>query len=736
MFDKIRGKIGKALDSRIEGTVKKFAQIFQFGSYGAVKGNGGAYMKGQKTSEAYTEEITVYGCISLIANAIASIPLRVYADDKKEKELTAHPLYKLAENPNFKDSWYDIKESVAANLEADGNAFLAVGEGKPEAVYSLCASKTKIIPSEKTTNIKAKADWIAGYEYGERKGDQKYKPDEVMHEHKFSLTDDYRGMSPICAAALNIDTMQEAKRQNFNYFVNGMHHDRVFETEQPFDQVLYDRLKDDLKNKSSGTENAHDPFILFSGLKYKSEGLLIRDMEYIAGLKMNTEQICGFIYQVPVILLGILENSSYNNISEAKTMFYEFCIKPRLVKNRELYQKLADRFGQECYVDFDLSGIDVLQEAQKDRILKAKELWGIGVSVKILNDMYKLGIPQFKGWDIGYLPFSVSPINIEPGTPQNQQGREPAEPAEPIEPPEKRIKMSKEFWTEEKKVAHWKVFDATARKYENKYKADLMPYFKAQKAEVVANLADKKSISYEKIQDNTFVFVAEKIVDGALQRVSISVDEVLFNTREQRKKLEGISKRLYKALIEERGQDELAQLTGGKSIKQPDAFNVNNPRVAEWIKENSFENARYINETMKRKLREQLVEAVNEGESIPDIEERINEVYQPYIQMDGSALERIARTETISASNEGALEAYHQGEVDKKGWLATRDARAREIGGVLHHVEMEEKYQDGIPLDEDFVNDLTGGRGEAPGMLGLAEDDINCRCTIIPIIEE
>ncbi len=89
---------------------------------------------------------------------------------------------------------------------------------------------------------------------------------------------------------------------------------------------------------------------------------------------------------------------------------------------------------------------------------------------------------------------------------------------------------------------------------------------------------------------------------------------------------------------------------------------------------------------------------------------------------------RIARTEGHRVQSAGSLLAYEksQAAVDRLGlrtakvWLATLDNRTRDS-----HREM-----DGKEANEDGMFKLPSGvMTEGPGLSGIAEEDINCRCT-------
>lgn len=122
-----------------------------------------------------------------------------------------------------------------------------------------------------------------------------------------------------------------------------------------------------------------------------------------------------------------------------------------------------------------------------------------------------------------------------------------------------------------------------------------------------------------------------------------------------------------------------------------------------------------------RATRSQLLKGMREGESIPELKNRVQKVLDV---SDGRAL-NIARTEVVGASNAGAFEQMGlmrgQGSITKE-WLATLDARTRE-----DHLDVDGDARD---LDEPFIvgglpmqrpHDPSGGPGNV----------CNCRCTAL-----
>lgn len=87
----------------------------------------------------------------------------------------------------------------------------------------------------------------------------------------------------------------------------------------------------------------------------------------------------------------------------------------------------------------------------------------------------------------------------------------------------------------------------------------------------------------------------------------------------------------------------------------------------------------------------------------------------------------IARTETHRvrerAGQDSAMNAHRQGVKMNKIWRNMDDERVRETNKA-DHVHMEGQT---VAVDKDFIG-VSGARGKAPGSMGRAEEDINCRC--------
>ena len=126
-----------------------------------------------------------------------------------------------------------------------------------------------------------------------------------------------------------------------------------------------------------------------------------------------------------------------------------------------------------------------------------------------------------------------------------------------------------------------------------------------------------------------------------------------------------IGRPIITAVLREAGQQAVRDYSLGID------FNLRNPLVERWLGDRMRTFSRDITDTTRDAISEQLREAHRLGESIPQMQRRIEGYFD---QQGPMRAERIARTETVFASNRGAIEAYRQsGVVDEWEWLVAFD---------------------------------------------------------------
>lgn len=113
-----------------------------------------------------------------------------------------------------------------------------------------------------------------------------------------------------------------------------------------------------------------------------------------------------------------------------------------------------------------------------------------------------------------------------------------------------------------------------------------------------------------------------------------------------------------------------------------------------------------------------------DGDTTQDIASRVNEV------LGGQSRDRawkIASTSANSGFEIAQMEAYESADIERKGWLSTRDEAVRDT-----HIAADGQERE---LDEPFV--VGGAALMHPGdPAGPVEEIVRCRCTSRPIVSQ
>jgi len=129
----------------------------------------------------------------------------------------------------------------------------------------------------------------------------------------------------------------------------------------------------------------------------------------------------------------------------------------------------------------------------------------------------------------------------------------------------------------------------------------------------------------------------------------------------------------------------------------------------EWLQTHAFELVRGVTQTTLNELRRTLTEGWEAGEGIPELADRVREVFE---EADRYRSFLIARTETTATGNMAQLSVLRQTGIGYKTWSTSDDERVCPVCGPL----------DGktVRLDEEF----------APGIFAPPAHP-NCRCTTL-----
>jgi HK97 family phage portal protein len=656
----------------------------------------------------------VYACASLRADTLSGIPLRCYrVSGNKKIEVNVGPVVQLMNKVNDFWTMNRLLTMTELSLCLWGKNYWAVERGpngQPMELWWMKPDRVKVYPHP--------VNYVRGFGYQPTTGGPEiwFDPDEIIWMRFPNPLDEFSGLSPLGAARLAADLASGAAKSNLYLFQQGYQAGGIVmppkgSTLTPEQAV---ELEASLDKRFKGVDKAHRWGVMRFETELKSLSVTPKDAEFLGTLTWSLEEVAR-AYKVPLDMIG--GQRTYENVQAAERAFWYRTMEPesRFITS-ELVEQLLPMFNmgdrrlplQVDLIEFDLSRVPILQDAESEKWTRAKEQIGVG-AITVNEWRKEAGLEPVKWGDVWWAPGTVMPIESDelPEMPMAEVSSE----EEDKDLNAKESKESKESKEERsfKRVIElngeehqrlWRKFERFSKKWERKVGAETAAMFRRQEESILARLK-KEELTTETQRTRSFSDVADDP----------------FNKPEWVKKFRVMMRLLLAELVEEVGTEALEAL--GLTI----GFVVKQPAVQRFIERQAQRFAVEVNETTWDALKESLSAGLEAGEEMPKLVDRVGEVMGDRIQ---SSEEVIARTEVNRAANGGTLEAWKQsGVVEKKSWLsALLPDRTRDS-----HVEAHVRYQAyPIPIDEDF--EVGSGRGPCPGMMGVAEEDINCLCTM------
>ena len=368
--------------------------------------------------EGYENNAIAFRCINEISQGAAGVKLKLF---RGKLTVDDHPLLDLLARPSPTKGYVELFESLYSFLLLSGNSYL-IGTGvegsEPKELYCLRPDRVKIIPGQ--TNLPEAYHYsINGKTISQYEVNQETGASPVKHFKLFHPKSDYLGLSPLVAAASNIDSHNLTNRHNVSLLQNGARpsgavvfkpKDETGATVQLSDTQRAQILAD-MESRFSGTGNAGRPMLLEGDFAFQQMGMSPKDMDFSVLKKMSAIDI-ALCFGVPAQLVGIPDAQTYNNMPEARLALYEETIIPILRRiQSDLNEWLTPQFGDDLRLEYDVDSIPAMAESRK-RVFESV-VSGVNSGILTRNEAReKLGYDPIKGGDTLFISAAMMPISL------------------------------------------------------------------------------------------------------------------------------------------------------------------------------------------------------------------------------------------------------------------------------------------------------------------------------------
>lgn len=272
-------------------------------------GTGNAVTGKAVTIDAALQVSTVWACVGLIAETVATLPCNVYESGDNGRTIAKqHPLYTLLHDaPNADQTAVEFWEQMVAFLLLYGNAYARIDRvGGGGGRLGVPVSLTPMLPQRMT--VRRNADGAPEYIYNHLTGGpETLNEDGILHIRGFSL-DGLLGLSPVSRAANSIGLSIAAEETAGALFKNGMRTSGYVEAPQVLTETQR-KLSEALLARFIGTQNAGKVPLLEGGFKYHAMTMPAHDAELLASRAFAVEELCRW-YRVPPFMVGHTEKST------------------------------------------------------------------------------------------------------------------------------------------------------------------------------------------------------------------------------------------------------------------------------------------------------------------------------------------------------------------------------------------------------------------------------------------
>jgi HK97 family phage portal protein len=306
----------------------------------------------EKTAMYYS---TVFACVRIIAETIASLPLHVYRklpNEGKERAFS-HPLYSVLHDiGNSEMASFIVRETMQAHISTWGNGYAEIefnNAGYPIALWPMRPDRTIVEREKMLGDIGDRRSGPLIYRYTFGTGEQVILPTEnVLHIPGLGF-DGIKGYSPIRMARETIGLGLATEEFGARFFGDGTHPGAIVEHPGVLSDSAHKHLKSQLSEKHAGLGKSHRLMLLEEGMKLQSLGIPPEDAQFLETRKFQKAEIAG-IYRVPPHMIGDLEKATFSNIEQQSLEFVRDTIRPWCVRWEQcMYMKLLTTLEHKKY---------------------------------------------------------------------------------------------------------------------------------------------------------------------------------------------------------------------------------------------------------------------------------------------------------------------------------------------------------------------------------------------------
>lgn len=289
----------------------------------------------------------VYRAVSLIAGTIASLPMRTIATNKDGHTERARSFLDTPAGPGAEVMTpFEWKEQVLVHLLLHGNAYCA-------HIYGGAGQLVGLLPVHPlAVTVDMQPDGTKLFTVSLADGTRRVFTSQQLTHIPALSTDGVTGLSPIAVARNVFGTSLAGDKAAARMFANGAMVSGLVTPEDDLTAEGATTIKNDLRKRISGTDNAGDIAVINRKLRFDKWSMSAEDAQFLQSRAFQVEEIARFYGVPPHLLMQTEKQTSWGTgVQEQNRGLARYTLEPWTTRIQERLSRLLTG-GKKCEFDY------------------------------------------------------------------------------------------------------------------------------------------------------------------------------------------------------------------------------------------------------------------------------------------------------------------------------------------------------------------------------------------------
>jgi HK97 family phage portal protein len=261
----------------------------------------GGSVAGTVVSERNALEVAaVYGSVSVLADAVSTLPVRQYRKNLSGPDIEVQPS-PVVTQPFVEISQQDWFIQGMVSLTLRGNSYSQILQRDSNTLLP-----TQLKPIHPDNMRVRRVRGLVEY----RVGGVVVDTDDIVHVRNLQAPGAVIGLNPVEYLRNTIGGARAADLYGLSYFSNSANPSGIISVEGDLDEDETKELGLAWKQAHQGIGQAHLPAVLTGGAKWQQIQINPEDAQFLQSRQFSQSEISGMVFRVPPHMIGIVDRST------------------------------------------------------------------------------------------------------------------------------------------------------------------------------------------------------------------------------------------------------------------------------------------------------------------------------------------------------------------------------------------------------------------------------------------